>query len=98
MSAKQLAKDFFKIFGVRVTRLTRNDFFDSENGYAGVRALMKGKEENSVFFDVGANTGQTVSTLRHYFPMGTIHPHRDDRSVRTRQSAHKLDEPAADLR
>ena len=73
MSAKQLAKDFFKIFGVRVTRLTRNDFFDSENGYAGVRALMKGKEENSVFFDVGANTGQTVSTLRHYFPMGTIH-------------------------
>ena len=70
---KKFTKNLFRKLGFRISKLTKNKLVDSEDGFSGIYALMKEEDRRGVFFDVGANTGQTLKTMKQYFPGGTIH-------------------------
>lgn len=73
MIGKEIAKGIFKKLGLRLSRLTGVEFIDNDNAFAGINSLMNPLNREGVFFDVGANTGQTIKHLRKYFPKGRIY-------------------------
>jgi FkbM family methyltransferase len=73
MIGKELTKDLFKKLGLKLSRLTGVEFIDNDNAFAGIHSLMNPANKEGVFFDVGANTGQTISNLQRHFPKGKIY-------------------------
>jgi FkbM family methyltransferase len=69
---KQLFKRVFNSFGYKVGKIQNNPLLDSDEPFECMKSLMGGAD-SGVFFDVGANVGQTVAELKSYFPNGRIY-------------------------
>jgi FkbM family methyltransferase len=69
---KQFVKLILNKLGYRITKLHNTILHDIEDPFQVARLLLKQPEKHSIFFDVGANTGQTIDILCNVFPMSTI--------------------------
>jgi len=71
---KQYFKSLIRKLGYKVTRLRDRPLYDLDDPYETLDILLSVEEKGeAILFDVGANTGQTVSTLRSYFPSGKVY-------------------------
>lgn len=94
-SGKDFTKKLFSKLGFKVSKLTGIEIIDNDNAYAGMKSLMNHGDQGGVFFDIGANTGQTLLLLKKYFPDGTIYAFEPGKSAfdelnRNFSSLHKM--------
>jgi FkbM family methyltransferase len=80
-SGKNFAKKLFSRLGYKISRLTGKEIIDNDNAFGGMKSLMNTRDQQGVFFDVGANTGQTILLLKKYFPDGSIYAFEPGKSA-----------------
>jgi FkbM family methyltransferase len=80
-SGKNFAKKLFSKLGYKISKLTGIEIIDNDNAFGGMKSLMNEADQRGIFFDVGANTGQTIQLLEKYFPAGNIYAFEPGKSA-----------------
>jgi len=69
---KEILKKIFNSLGYKVSKKQGNPFFDSDDYFVVMKHLLEGTDKG-IFFDVGANSGQTTEKLISMFPKGEVY-------------------------
>jgi FkbM family methyltransferase len=69
MNMKKLIKICLFKAGYNLSKINNNKLLD-DNVYF---AISKKTDKNSVFFDIGANSGQTIKKMKHFYPDCYLH-------------------------
>jgi len=70
---KQILKNAFRSLGYKVTKLKNNPLFDSDDPFDGIVYLAGDMDDKGIYFDVGANVGQTIDKFKDRMSEGKIY-------------------------
>jgi FkbM family methyltransferase len=72
MNVKEIVKHTIGKLDYQVTKLENNPL-NSTEPFVGIKSIMSATDQTGVFFDVGANVGQTIVEFRSFFPAAKIY-------------------------
>jgi len=66
-------KNAIRKLGYKITKLQKNPLFDSDDSFDGINHFAGSMNSKGIYFDVGANVGQTVARFKNRLPPGKIY-------------------------
>ena len=75
---KKIFKKIAQNLGYRISKISRNPL-QNENPLVAIKTAIRDQNDN-VFFDVGANLGQTIKKMRFEFPLSKIYAFEPNRT------------------